>query len=159
MDSQTALTIDIQDEAAMLVLGERLANITRGRGVLYLYGDLGAGKTTLARGLLRGLGYVGAIKSPTFTLVEPYEFEDFCVFHFDLYRLQDAEELEFMGIRDYFLPESLSLIEWPEKGENMLPIPDLHIRIVYAEQTRELKVQAFSARGASYCTELSKEYV
>ncbi len=123
------LTLQLPDEEAMVAFGRKIAEVTRGVGVVFLEGDLGAGKTTLSRGIIRGLGHAGAVKSPTFTLVEPYEIGDIRAFHFDLYRLVDPEELEYMGIRDYFDGAALCLVEWPRRGEGFLPKPDLTITI------------------------------
>jgi len=131
----------------MLALGARLAATLAPGIVIYLIGDLGMGKTTLARGVVQSLGHQGAVKSPTYTLVEPYEMESLTVFHFDLYRLGDPEELEFMGIRDYFSGNSLALIEWPERGEGFLPPADLVVRIEREGQGRRLLLEARSARG------------
>ncbi|PUA27272.1 MAG: tRNA (adenosine(37)-N6)-threonylcarbamoyltransferase complex ATPase subunit type 1 TsaE [Cellvibrio sp. 79] len=125
----------IDDDALMVAFGERLGHLlaaSEGAISVYLQGDLGAGKTTLSRGILRAFGHAGAVKSPTYTLVEPYEFTDRILYHFDLYRLGDPEELEYMGIRDYFLPPNICLIEWPERGAGLLPEADisLHIEVV-----------------------------
>lgn len=117
------------DAEAQEALGLELAAALQGRGVVYLQGDLGAGKTTLTRGILRGYGHKGAVKSPTYTLVEPYELAAVTAYHFDLYRLTDPEELELMGIRDYCRPDTLALIEWPERGHPFLPPADLVITI------------------------------
>lgn len=140
------------NETDMVALGERL-----GRAfvqypdalTVHLLGDLGAGKTTLTRGILRAFGHIGAVKSPTYTLVEVYEFAERAVYHFDLYRLGDPEELEYMGIRDYFAANNVSLIEWPARGEGVLPAPELVIDISVAGEGRQLELYTPSASVAA----------
>jgi tRNA threonylcarbamoyladenosine biosynthesis protein TsaE len=126
----------IPDEQGMLDLGAELASQYSTGGIILLYGDLGAGKTTLVRGLLRAFGHKGNVKSPTYTLVEPYHLQDLDIFHFDLYRMADPEELEYMGGRDYFRSDTLSLIEWPEKAQGYLPPADLNVLLSYHKQGR-----------------------
>ena len=123
------LELHVRGDQAMERLGAAIGEALEWRGCVWLEGDLGAGKTTLSRGLIRAAGHAGAVKSPTFTLVEPYELGERSIYHFDLYRLADPEELEFLGIRDYFSDNSLCLIEWPAKGRGILPQPDLVIVI------------------------------
>jgi tRNA threonylcarbamoyladenosine biosynthesis protein TsaE len=149
----------LADESATIAIGNKLADIVKKelkQGiVVYLYGDLGAGKTTLTRGFVQGMGHVGHVKSPTYTLVEPYDLQDWQVYHFDLYRLSDPEELEYMGIRDYFSHNCCCFIEWPEKGEGMIKEPDLRIDLAYSEEQRTINVQAKTALGEQIVNALS----
>ncbi|MEA3237968.1 tRNA (adenosine(37)-N6)-threonylcarbamoyltransferase complex ATPase subunit type 1 TsaE [Pseudomonas mosselii] len=154
----SGVTLFLADEPATVAFGAKLAEVTKGHGVIFLEGDLGAGKTTLSRGLIRGLGHEGPVKSPTFTVVEPYEIGDIRAFHFDLYRLLDPEELEFMGIRDYFEGDALCLFEWPDKGAGVLPKPDLTITISPQAGGRSLNLSPQGARGEAWCAVLAKEF-
>ncbi|MCW8995112.1 MAG: tRNA (adenosine(37)-N6)-threonylcarbamoyltransferase complex ATPase subunit type 1 TsaE [Psychromonas sp.] len=135
------------DAEQTVAFGGRLSQACHEPVCIYLHGDLGAGKTTLTRGFIQGLGHKGNVKSPTYTLVEPYDLADWQVYHFDLYRLGDPEELEFMGIRDYFTDTSHCLIEWPERGEGILPQPDIDLTLSYDGQQRTIELQANTQVG------------
>jgi tRNA threonylcarbamoyladenosine biosynthesis protein TsaE len=145
----------LDSAAATEALGARLAEILEPGSVLYLSGELGAGKTTLARGLLRGLGHRGTVKSPTFTLVEPYQLDGWRLFHWDLYRVTDPEELEFLGLRDQLDGEAVLLIEWPERGQGELPAADLEVTLAYAGDGRACQLEARSAMGQAMLAGLS----
>ncbi|WP_421844254.1 tRNA (adenosine(37)-N6)-threonylcarbamoyltransferase complex ATPase subunit type 1 TsaE [Marinobacter algicola] len=145
------LSLFLEDEVATENLGRGLATVVvqaGQRATVFLEGNLGTGKTTLSRGVMRGLGHEGAVKSPTYTIVEPYEHLSPPAYHFDLYRLGDPEELEYMGIRDYFQGQSLCLIEWPERGQGILPEPDLWIRLSVNGDGRRALVSAVTVVGA-----------
>jgi len=148
------MKFELTNEKMVLDLGARLADLLRGEGVLHISGDLGAGKTTLCRGMLRAMGYSGAVKSPTFTLVEPYQFPESEVYHFDLYRLGDPGELEYIGIDEYFGDNKLCLIEWPEKAIGHLPQHDLEIAIDVLGEKRIIGIRANSQYGDKICTQL-----
>ena len=140
--------IEITGETAMQAFGHQLAQACNGHGIIYLHGSLGAGKTTLCRGILRGLGYTDKVKSPTFTIVEPYLSADGkMVYHFDLYRLGDPEELDLIGARDYFHDNTLCLIEWPERGYGWLPDADIDVYIEYAIDKRIIRFCVSSSHG------------
>jgi tRNA threonylcarbamoyladenosine biosynthesis protein TsaE len=130
----------IENEAEMLALGAKLAQQVQAGAVIFLYGPLGAGKTTLARGFLQALGYQGRVKSPTYALLETYSFAQVTVYHFDFYRVKEAKELQFIGIEDYFRPDSICLIEWPENAAAMLPKPTLSCYLDYQDDKRQIKM-------------------
>jgi len=138
--------LDLPDAEATEALGARLAQSLT-PGIVYLQGDLGAGKTTLTRGLLRGLGHEGRVRSPTYTLVEPYRLSGSVVYHLDLYRLADPEELEWLGLRDMLAEHALLLIEWPERGVGVLPAADLVISLEYSGNGRRAILEAASGAG------------
>lgn len=152
-----ALSWFLEDEGATVRAGQRLGRLLRGGGVIWLHGDLGAGKTTLSRGILRGCGHEGRVKSPTYTLVEPYELPQLNIFHFDLYRLNDPEELEYMGFRDYLDPAALLLIEWPERGDEGMPAPDLGLTLTVVGAGRRLCLEAYSEDGEALLAALQVE--
>lgn len=152
-------SIYIADEYTMCRFGAKLmqaiCNSENAKGTtIYLNGDLGAGKTTLTRGMIQGLGYQGNVKSPTYTLVEEYHLAQKNIYHFDLYRLSDPEELEFMGIRDYFNQDSICLIEWSEKGNGFLQDADLIINIDYFDDARQIHIMSRNSHGEQIIQQL-----
>jgi tRNA threonylcarbamoyladenosine biosynthesis protein TsaE len=163
-----SLSLEAESAVAMEQLAAGFAQVLVDCGaglVITLQGPLGAGKTTWCRGLLRALGYQGVVKSPTYTLVESYKIEqpDMWVHHFDLYRMVDPEELEYIGGRDYFDAASVCLVEWPERGEGVLPPADIGIDIRYAhagqDNGRCLTLTAQSAAGHQLFSRLRQQFV
>ncbi len=145
----------LNDEIATVAMGNKVAAIIEQGAVIYLHGDLGAGKTTFTRGVVQGFGHIGKVKSPTYTLVEPYELTRANVYHFDLYRLGDPEELEYMGIRDYFSEQAICIVEWPEKGGEFIPVPDLDITLSYVGDERKIVMNSASERGIAIVEKLT----
>jgi tRNA threonylcarbamoyladenosine biosynthesis protein TsaE len=152
-----ALQHHCADDAAQIALGQLLARLCPPGCTIHLAGDLGAGKTTLVRGFLRGRGHQGAVPSPTYTLVEPYALADGAVYHLDLYRLGDPEELDYLGLRDLLDGSAILLIEWPERGAGWLPAPDLLIRIEHRPAGRDIHFSAQTEKGQRICRQLASE--
>ena len=146
--------INLPDAAATAALGKALAAGASAGRVLHLRGELGAGKTTLVRGLLRALGYAGRVKSPTYTLVEPYELSSLHFYHFDFYRFKDRSEWLSSGFREYFSPQAFCVVEWPEKAGELLGTPDLDVRLQFSGEGRRASLEARSAAGASWLSSL-----
>jgi tRNA threonylcarbamoyladenosine biosynthesis protein TsaE len=144
----------LADEPATLVFAARCSVFLRTGGLVFLEGDLGAGKTTFARGLLRALGFQGAVKSPTYTLMESYQVSGVSIYHCDLYRLADPEELEYLGLRELFDSDTLWMVEWPERGMGWLPAPDLVIEFAWHECGRHAMMRATSARAQAWLADL-----
>jgi tRNA threonylcarbamoyladenosine biosynthesis protein TsaE len=140
-------TLYLANEAATLAVGAQLANSLIPGLTIYLHGDLGAGKTTFVRGLLHGLGHSGKVKSPTYTLVEPYVVSRFNIYHFDLYRFIDPEEWEAAGFRDYFNPQTICLVEWPEKAGDLIPQADMDVILTVKDGGRILTIKANSQQA------------
>ena len=146
----------IPTATAMEQLGEQLAHACHQGCILHLNGELGVGKTTLVRGFLQAWGHTGTVKSPTYTLVEPYQLRGRTIYHFDFYRLGDPEELEYIGIRDYLETEAICLIEWPDKGGPFTPAADVQIQLAHHGEARLLELQVHSATGQNILAHLGE---
>ena len=144
----------LADEAATLQLGAALAPVLVPGLVIHLHGELGAGKTTLVRGLLRALGHTGPVKSPTYTLVELYVISGYSLYHFDFYRFNQPEEWYDAGLEEYFGGTAICLVEWPEKAGGLSPSPDIEIRLTPDGETRHVSIEGKSERGTSCISEL-----
>ena len=155
MPEQLSLLSPAETEAAGGRLAKTILAVAPDSLCIYLHGDLGAGKTTFARGFLRGCGHTGRVPSPTYTLVEPYDCADYQVVHMDLYRLQDGAELEFLGIGDMLGARSIQLIEWPERGAGGLEHADLEIFLKVVSEGRSCAIRAGSATGKDIVQHLS----
>lgn len=144
---QIAITIELPTERATLALGEYLGQLANTSMVIYLYGDLGAGKTTLVRGFLHAKGYFGKVKSPTYTFVESYLELKLPIYHFDLYRLNNPAEVELLDIRDYAQNKGIILIEWPEKGRGFIPEPTIKLTLEILDNSRKVNLAAANLLG------------
>jgi tRNA threonylcarbamoyladenosine biosynthesis protein TsaE len=142
-----SFVLDLPDADATLRAGAALSRALRGGMVVTIEGDLGAGKTTLVRGMLRGMGFEGAVKSPTYTLVEHYPFSSIYFYHFDFYRLANADEWEGAGLAECFRDDSVCVIEWPERVRDRIPAADLALALAHAAHGRTLTVRPTSEAG------------
>ncbi len=145
------------DEPGLVRVAARFAAGAREGGVVYLHGDLGAGKTSFVRALLSACGVSGRIRSPTYSLVESYAFDGRAAHHLDLYRIADPGELEWLGLADLTDADDLFLVEWPERGSGALPAADLNLQLEHAGSLRNLRIDASSARGARWLARATAE--
>lgn len=159
----------LPDDAATHSVGEKLASLAQAPLRVYLSGPLGAGKTALVRAFLRALGVKGAVKSPSYALVEPYNFSNCSVYHFDFYRFFDQNEWEESGFRDYFEENAICLVEWPEKAGGLLPPADLEINLSYQLESpneacpvpagRRIEIHALSSKGLMLVEQLNEQSI
>ena len=149
------LKILLSNEKNTLDLGKDISTHLAAGLLIFLKGDLGAGKTTLARGLIMGLGHTGSVKSPTYSLIEQYEFDVFTLNHFDLYRFTDSNEWSTSGFQEYINSYDVTLIEWPEKSAELLPKPDLEIELTYKNESRIAYINSFTEKGYKCLENLS----
>jgi tRNA threonylcarbamoyladenosine biosynthesis protein TsaE len=157
--NDNAFSVFLSDEDATIAFGAQLAHAISPGMTVFLDGNLGAGKTTLTRGVLRGLGFTGRVKSPTYTLVEPYAVSSLYFYHFDLYRFNDPEEWEDAGFRDYFNSESVCLIEWADKAAGQLPAPDWLIELAPENEGRRLRLNANTPLGLACLNTLKSQAI
>ncbi|MCP4272488.1 MAG: tRNA (adenosine(37)-N6)-threonylcarbamoyltransferase complex ATPase subunit type 1 TsaE [Gammaproteobacteria bacterium] len=151
------LDLSLETEEETHQFGALLAKHLSAPLVCYLKGDLGVGKTRLVRAMIQSLGYNGNVKSPTYTLVEPYQLQGINIYHFDLYRISDPEELDFFGIRDYFDHQSVSFIEWPDKGKGWLNAADLTILLEFNGDGRKLQLRGLTEKGVNLLIKLKQD--
>ena len=152
------LELYLEDEAQTERLGRLLAGTVAAPALLFLRGDLGAGKTTLSRGFIQACGHTGPVKSPTYTLIEPYELGGRRIFHLDLYRLSDPGELDYLGLDDMLGDETILLVEWPERGSTYLPAVDLEISLQHREQGRQATLHAHNRRAQDWLARLAAHF-
>lgn len=148
-------SFEVRGEEQQVALGARLARVVGDKALVFLQGDLGAGKTTLVRGFLQARGHDGNVKSPTYTLIEPYRLPGGNCYHLDLYRLSDGEELEYLGLREMLDEKAVLLVEWPQRAQGWLPEADLLVSISHRGNARSVRIEAGSTAGSRWLSALS----
>ena len=155
----TVQTYYLANPEKTVEFGQLLAKCLPSKGLIFLQGNLGAGKTTLIGSVIKAMGHKGSTKSPTYTIVEPYLINSENrqkIYHFDLYRLADPEELEYIGIRDYIDEDALCFVEWPDKGKGFLPLPDMIISLEYQNEARKIALEVITQKWLSEFRQLDK---